>query len=122
MTALVVTFLLLAPGADGLLDDGPRPSADDRQAARVERDRCLGAGAAGAVGVALGFVVGGGLAYGVGEIVKSSDRANTSASKAFDQFAVPVGALGGALAGAAVGTIGAYDLTGELAHKPSVMR
>lgn len=126
MTALVVTFLLMVPGSDGLLDR-PQSNAsadadDDRQAARMERDRCLGAGAAGAVGVALGAVVGGGVAYLIGEGVKAADASNTTASKAFDSFAVPLGAIAGGVVGAAVGTIGAYDLSKELASKPSVMR
>src|SRR4051812_2170957 len=97
MTVLVVTLLLAT--ADGSLQ------GDDRQAARVERDRCLGAGAAGAVGVALGLVVGGGVAFGVGELVKAADPNNTSASKGFDAFAIPFGALAGGVAGAAIGTI-----------------
>ncbi len=120
MHALVVTLLLSGPAVDGLLDTGA--ARDDPKAARVERDRCLGAGAAGAVGVAIGVVVGGGIAFGLGEAVKAADPANTSAGKGFEAFAVPAGALAGAVAGAAVGTIGAYDLGGALAHEPSVMR
>jgi len=129
MTALVVTLWLAVPtvsgpwARDGLLDDrvGAR-STDDPQDARIERDRCIGAGAAGAIGVALGFAVGGGVAFGIGELVKAADPANTSAGRNFDAFAIPLGALAGAVAGAAVGTIGAYDLGGQLAGKPSVMR
>ena len=54
MHALVVTLMLAAPGSDGLLDDGPddpppsrsQPQThEEREAARTERERCLGAGA-----------------------------------------------------------------------------
>jgi hypothetical protein len=124
MHALVVTLLLLSPslaGSDGLLDDD-NGNNDQQHAARIERDRCLGAGAAGAVGVALGLVVGGAIGYGLGAAVQAADVGNTTISKNVDSFAIPGGALAGAVIGAAVGTIGAYDLTGDLADKPSVMR
>src|SRR3954467_1845205 len=122
MTPLVVTLLLAVPSvhvpagvtrvSDGLLDDAPTfgTKTDDPQAARIERDRCLGAAAAGAVGVALGGVLGGAAAYGIGAIVQGVDVAQTTASKNFNAFAVPLGAMGGALLGAAVGTIGGYDV------------
>ena len=132
MHALVVTLMLAVPGSDGLLDDGPddpppvrraeRQTPEEREAARSERERCLGAGAAGAIGAVVGLAIGAGIGFGLGAIVQAADTNNTSASKSFDAFAIPAGAAAGAVAGLAAGTIGAYDLTGSLAGKPSVMR
>lgn len=119
MNALVVTLLI--GGAPFTPSLGLDPS-DDPAAARVERDRCLGAGAAGAAGAALGLVVGGGLAFLAGEGVRAADPANTAASKNFDAVAVPLGALAGGMAGLAAATIAAYDYGADLAGKPSVMR
>lgn len=119
MHALVVTLLLAAPltGAPmrGLLEDS---SAEGR----ATRDRCIGAGAAGAAGMALGAVVGGGIALGLTEIVRVSDPNNTSASKNFGAFAIPAGVIAGGVAGLAAGTIGAWELGAELAGKAPVTR
>ena len=124
MTALVVTLLLATP-AGGIDHDGlalPGDVKDDPQAARIDRDRCLGAGAAGAVGVAVGAIIGGAVAYGLGAIAQASDVQDTTLSKQFDGFAIPLGAMAGAVAGAAAGTIGAWQLTADLAGKPPVTR
>lgn len=118
MTALVVTLLLAT--TDGLALPGD--VKDDPQAQRIDRDRCLGAGAAGAVGVAVGAIIGGALGYGVGAAAQAADTQDTALSKQLDAFAIPLGAMAGAVAGAAVGTIGGWELTSGLAGKPSVMR
>lgn len=113
----VVLFAVTAHAADRL----PLDELNTREA-QVTRDRCLGAGAAGAGLGALGVVVGGGIALGISEIIKVSDPANTSASKQFGNFAIPLGAIAGGVAGLALGTIGAWELGEELAGKPSVTR
>lgn len=138
MHALVVTLLLASPvtsmrpavvhaaaGAAGprderfMFDDGG--AASPEEAART-RDRCLGAGAGGAALGALGLVIGGGAAFGISEIIKVSDPANTSASKQFGTFAIPLGTIAGGVAGLATGMIGAWELGEELAGKPPVTR
>ena len=139
MHALVVTLLLTGPITSMRPDalhavDAERSAAVERPAADgfafgdetedagITRDRCLGSGAAGAALGALGVVVGGGLALGISEIIRVSDPANTSTSKQFGNFAIPLGAIAGGVAGLAIGTIGAWELGEELAGKPSVTR
>ena len=126
MRAFVVTLLALTPLVGAPARAADRLPLDDSGMApdelRVTRDRCLGAGAAGAVGGALGLVVGGGIALGVAEIIKVSDPANTSASRQFGAFAIPLGAIAGGVAGLAIGTIGAWELGEDLAGKPPVTR
>ena len=143
MHALVVTLLLASPltslraGAERsaaaprgsppgesrrggfVLDEGGSTLAPE---AAFTRDRCLGAGAAGAALGALGLVIGGGAALGIAEIIKLSDRANTSASKQFGNFAIPSGAIAGGIAGLATGMIGAWELGEGLAAQPPVTR
>lgn len=124
MRPVVVTLLLFASLASVTARAADRlPLEDfDSKDAQVTRDRCLGSGAAGAGVGALGLVVGGGLALGVAEIIKAADPANTSASKQFGNFAIPLGAIAGGMAGLALGTIGAWELGEDLAGKPSVTR
>lgn len=118
MHALVVTLLLTAPTAPLY----GNPSREPRAEGPTDNERCIGAGASGAVGALLGMAVGGALALGAGEIVKAADPANTTASKRFNDVAVPALAVAGAMAGLAAGTIGAWELTGELAGRPPVTR
>jgi hypothetical protein len=119
----VVLFLTVAQGPRA---EGPTPDARgarEQDAPRMsDRDRCIGAGAAGAAGAALGLVIGGGIAYGISEIVRISDPANTQASKNFAGLGVPFGAIAGGMAGLAAGTIGAWELTDDAPDKPGVFR
>ena len=117
--ALLLTTVTGAPSAPDDLYASERP---DRTAARAQRDRCFGAGAAGAVGAAVGLVVGGGLAVLGVEAMKLANPADTSTPKSVGAFAIPFGAIAGGVAGLAAGTIGAWELTEELAEQPDVMR
>jgi hypothetical protein len=120
-STLLFCVLTLSPVTARAADRLPLEDFDSKEAA-VTRDRCLGSGAAGAALGALGLAIGGGVALGISEIIKVSDPANTSASKQFGNFAIPLGAIGGGLAGLALGTIGAWELGEDLAGKPSVTR
>lgn len=119
MHALVVTLLLATPVSP--LYGNPSREPIYREPT-FQHERCVGAGAAGAVGAVLGLAVGSALALGAGEIVKASNPASTSASKLFNQVAVPAFAVTGAIAGLAAGTLGAWELTEELADQPPVTR
>lgn len=117
MHALVVTLLFTTAAVRTVADD-----TTSFEVAGFARNRCIGAGAAGAAAGALGLVVGGGLALGIAEIVKAADPANTSASQQFASVAVPLAALAGGFFGLAAGMIGAWELGEELAERPPVTR
>lgn len=124
MRPVVVTLLLFASLGSVTASAADRLPLDEINSkdAQVTRDRCLGSGAAGAGLGALGMVVGGGIALGISEIIRVADPANTSASKQFGNFAIPLGAIAGGVAGLALGTIGAWELGEDLAGKPAVTR
>jgi hypothetical protein len=133
MHAIVFALLLVHPGAPDLHAAEPATPRDsfrdalralsgpDREA-RAQRERCLASGAVGAVGGLVGLGVGAALALGAAEIVKAADPANTSASKSFAGVAVPAMAAAGGLAGLAVGTLGGWELSEDVAGKLPVTR
>lgn len=125
MHVLVVILTLHASlAAGGGRDDAPAAPAAEEQPllTKSDRDRCLGAGAAGAAGSVLGIALGGGLALVSGEIMKAAAPALSATNKRFTDVAVPAFAVAGGVAGLAAGTLGAWELADELSGKASVTR